>query len=187
MEFGGDYWSLDSLSKLRIKTISYQFKENFMSTLEVFKAIQASEFSRFVGGQDHLFGAVFQLIHIVGLILVLSSVILVSLRLITIGEFANQSLIRLSDATAHLIWLGLGLLAFSGFFIFIPAATNYYPNSAFWAKFIFLALALLVHVTLYKKITSVDNPNKILARFTAVLVISLWLAVAFSARFIGFV
>jgi hypothetical protein len=40
---------------------------------------------------------------------------------------------------------------------------------------------------LYKKITSVDNPNKILARFTAVLVISLWLAVAFSARFIGFV
>ena len=89
-----------------------------MSTLEVFKAIQASEFSRFVGGQDHLFGAVFQLIHIVGLILVLSSVILVSLRLITVGEFAHQSLIRLSDATAHLIWLGLGLLAFSGFFIF---------------------------------------------------------------------
>jgi hypothetical protein len=158
-----------------------------MSTLEVFKAIQSSDFSRYVGAQDHLFGAVFQLIHIVGLILVLSPILLVSFRLIGVGEFRNQSLVQLSQSVSKLIWLGLGLLAFSGFFIFIPAATNYYPNSAFWAKFIFLFLALVVHVTFYRKLTSVENPDVLAARLLAGLVIFLWLSVAFSARFIGFV
>ncbi len=158
-----------------------------MSVLELFKYIQTSELSRFVGGQNHLFGAVFQLIHIVGLILVLSPVTLVSLRLVGLGSFREQSLVDIAQSTAKLIWIGLGLLVFSGIFIFIPAATNYYPNFAFWAKFLFLAIALVVHVTLYKKLTSIESPHLLVARFTAVLVMFLWIAVAFSARFIGFV
>lgn len=158
-----------------------------MSVLELFKFIQTSELSRFVGGQNHLFGAVFQLIHIVGLILVLSPVTLVSLRLVGLGSFREQSLADIAQSTAKLIWIGLGLLVFSGIFIFIPAATNYYPNFAFWTKFLFLVIALVVHVTLYKKLTSIESPNLLAARFTAVLVMFLWLAVAFSARFIGFV
>ncbi len=158
-----------------------------MSVLELFKFIQTSELSRFVGGQNHLFGAVFQLIHIVGLILILSPVTLVSLRLVGLGSLREQSLVDIAQSTAKLIWIGLGLLVFSGIFIFIPAATNYYPNFAFWAKFLFLAIALVVHVTLYKKLTSIESPNLLVARFTAVLVMFLWLAVAFSARFIGFV
>ncbi len=158
-----------------------------MSVLELFKAIQTSELSRFVGGQNHLFGAVFQLIHIIGLILVLSPVTLVSLRLVGLGGLRDQSLVDIAQSTSKLIWVGLGLLVFSGIFIFIPAATNYYPNFAFWAKFSFLAIALVVHVTLYKKLTSIESPNLLAARFTAVLVMFLWLAVAFSARFIGFV
>lgn len=158
-----------------------------MSVLELFKYIQTSELSRFVGGQNHLFGAVFQLIHIVGLILILSPVTLVSLRLVGLGSFREQSLVDIAQSTAKLIWIGLGLLVFSGIFIFIPAATNYYPNFAFWAKFLFLAIALVVHVTLYKKLTSIESPHLLVARFTAVLVMFLWIAVAFSARFIGFV
>jgi hypothetical protein len=158
-----------------------------MLVLELFKDIQTSELSRFVGSQNHLFGAVFQLIHIVGLILILSPVTLVSLRLVGLGGLREQSLVDIAQSTAKFIWVGLGLLVFSGIFIFIPAATNYYPNFAFWAKFLFLTIALVVHVTLYKKLTSIESPHLLVARFTAVLVMFLWLAVAFSARFIGFV
>ena len=158
-----------------------------MSVLELFKDIQTSELSRFVGGQNHLFGAIFQLIHIVGLILILSPVTLVSLRLAGLSGLREQSLVDIAQSTAKFIWVGLGLLVFSGIFIFIPAATNYYPNFAFWAKFLFLAIALIVHVTLYKKLTSIESPHLLAARFTAGLVMFLWLAVAVSARFIGFV
>jgi hypothetical protein len=155
--------------------------------LELFKYIQTSELSRFIGGQNHLFGAVFQLIHIVGLILILSPVTLVSLRLVGLGGLREQSLVEIAKSTEKLIWVGLGLLVFSGIFIFIPAATNYYPNFAFWTKFSFLAVAIFVHITLYKKFTAIESPPLFAARATAGLVMFLWLAVAFSARFIGFV
>jgi len=156
-----------------------------MSTLETFKSIQSSDFSRFISGQDHLFGAAVQLVHIVGLILVLSPIVLVSLRLLGIG-LRNQSLAQLAQATSWLIWIGLGLLAVSGLLIFIPAATNYAPNTFFWNKFILLGLALLTHVTLYRKVTQSETPNATTAKITGILSLTLWFSVAFAGRFIGF-
>lgn len=156
-----------------------------MSTLELFKAIQSSDFSRLIGSQNHLFCATAQLFHIAGLILLLASIVLVSLRLLGIG-LANQSLPQLAQATKRLVWTGLGLLTASGIIIFVPAATNYAPNTFFWSKFILLAAAVLLHVTLYRKTTSVENPNALIAKATAVLSLTLWFSVAFAGRFIGF-
>lgn len=155
-----------------------------MSTLELFKSIQTSELSKLMGSQDHLICAAAQLVHIVGLLLVLSSIVLVSLRLL--GLLDKLSLPRLAQATTRLIWSGLGLLAVSGIFIFAPAATNYYPNTFFWAKFILLALAILLHITLYRKITQSETPNPVASKITAVLALTLWFSVAFAGRFIGF-
>jgi hypothetical protein len=156
------------------------------ATQELFKTIQSSDFAKLLGCQNHLFGATAQLIHIVGLLLVLSSLVLVCLRLLGLS-LGKVSAAQLAQATSRLIWVGLGLLAFSGLLIFIPAATNYYPNYIFWTKFILLGLALLVHVTLYRKITQAENPNPLLSKFTAVLSLTLWFAVAYAGRFIGFV
>jgi hypothetical protein len=155
-----------------------------MSTFEVFKSIQSSEISKFMGSQDHLICASAQLVHIVGLLLVLSSIVLVSLRLL--GLLDKLSLPRLAQATRWLIWSGLALLTLSGIFIFAPAATNYYPNTFFWAKFILLALAILLHVTLYRKVTQSDSPNPVASKITAILALTLWFSVAFAGRFIGF-
>ncbi len=156
-----------------------------MSIPELFKAIQTSDLSRFIGSQNHLFCATAQLFHIAGLILLLASIVLVSLRLLGIG-LPNLSLIQLSKATKWLVWTGLGLLTVSGIVIFIPAATNYAPNTFFWSKFILLALALLLHVTLYRKVTASENPNPLIAKATAVMSLTLWFSVAFAGRFIGF-
>ncbi|MDO9213283.1 MAG: hypothetical protein Q8Q54_05160 [Methylococcales bacterium] len=156
-----------------------------MSTLELFKAIQTSDFSRLIGSQNHLFCATAQLFHIAGLILLLASIVLVSIRLLGIG-LPNQSLPQLAKATKWLVWTGLGLLTVSGIVIFVPAATNYEPNFFFWSKFILLAAALVVHVTLYRKITTSETPNPLIAKTTAVLSLTLWFSVAFAGRFIGF-
>lgn len=157
-----------------------------MSTLELFKAIQSSDFSRYIGNQNHLFGAFYQLIHIVGLIMVLSSIILLSLRVFG-GGVRHQSLRQITEATSWLIWVGLALLAFSGLLIFIPAATNYYPNTVFWSKFILLAFAIALHYALYRTAGQSDSRPSLLAKLTGVFSLLLWFSVAFAGRFIGFV
>jgi hypothetical protein len=157
-----------------------------MSALEFFKVIQSSDFSRYISGQNHLFGAFYQLIHIVGLLMVLSSSILISLRVLG-GGVRHQSLRQITQSTSWLIWAGLALLAFSGVLIFIPAATNYYPNTVFWSKFVLLAVALLLHFSLYRGIGQSDQEPSILVKLAATFSLVLWFSVAFAGRFIGFV
>ncbi|OAI17815.1 MULTISPECIES: DUF6644 family protein [Methylomonas] len=156
-----------------------------MTTLELFKSLQASDFGRFVGGLDHLFCAVMELAHIAGMILLLASVLLVSLNLFGLG-LAGLSPAQLRQSTGKLFWTGLALLVVSGLLIFIPAATSYYENDFFWAKFVLLPLALLAYLTLYRKAVAAASLNRLLANATGGLLLSLWLGVAFAGRFIGF-
>ncbi len=156
-----------------------------MSSLELFKALQASAFGRFIGSLDHLFCAALELAHIAGMILLLSSVLLTSLNLLGLG-LSNVPLAALQKSSSRLFWVGLGLLVTSGTLIFIPAATSYHHNDFFWAKFVLLSLALLVYLTLYRKVSTSPSPSKWLAKSTGGLVLSLWLGVAFAGRFIGF-
>ncbi|ATG89814.1 DUF6644 family protein [Methylomonas koyamae] len=156
-----------------------------MSALETFKALQSSEFGRFIGGQNHLFCAGLELAHIVGMILLLASIALVSLRLFGIG-LKQQSAAALSKATAGFVRTGLALLVGSGLLIFIPAATSYYPNDFFWYKAVLLALALATHLTAFRWVTRNETPSPLIARTTGAISLSLWLSVAFAGRFIGF-
>lgn len=156
-----------------------------MSTLELFHDIQTSGISVAVGHQNHMFGAVAQMIHIVGLIFVLSPIVLVSLRLLGFG-LRQQTPRQIVAATSGFIWVGLALLAISGTLIFIPAAEHYYPNPIFWFKYALLALALVVHLTLFRKVTNSAGASVLTSRLTAVLSLTLWFGVALSGRLIGF-
>ncbi|OAH99699.1 DUF6644 family protein [Methylomonas methanica] len=156
-----------------------------MSVFELFKALQSSAFGRFIGSLDHLFCAVLELGHIAGMILLLASVLLTSLNLLGLG-LRSVPLTEIQRSTRKLFWTGLILLAVSGLLIFIPAATSYYSNDFFWAKFILLGLALLVYFTLYRWVAARDSNKIWLAKATGGLALSLWLGVAFAGRFIGF-
>lgn len=156
-----------------------------MSTLELFHSIQTSKISAVLGEQNHLFGAVAELFHIAGLILVLSSILLVSLRLLGLGLRAH-TVPQIFKATSRFFWIGLVFLVVSGLFLFIPAADQYYPNSIFWYKFVLLAAALLVHLTLYQWVAKLRSPKPAVAKLTGLIALSLWFGVAFSGRFIGF-
>ena len=156
-----------------------------MSTESIFKELQNSSLSQTISQLDSITGAFAQLFHIAGFLLILTGVLLVNLRLVGLG-LNRQSIPSLAKATKPLIIYGLLLLVFSGLFTFLPSATLYYPNPAFWLKFILLGFALLIQFTLYRKVTSVETPNRILAGLTAVLSLFLWFGVAFAGRAIGF-
>ena len=156
-----------------------------MSTQAIFQALQNSEIGIGIGQSNHLYGALAQLFHIVGLVFVLSSILLVNLRLLGFG-LINQTPAQLVRATNPYVWTGLAFLAFSGVFMFVPSAALYYPNPAFWFKFQVMAVALVIQFTLYRWITAQENPNRILAILTAITSIVLWFAVGFAGRAIGF-
>lgn len=157
-----------------------------MSTQSLFQSLQNSTLGTSISKLDHLFGALAQLFHITGLLLILTAIVLVNLRLLGVG-LRNQSLPQLAKATTPLVWYGLGLLVLSGFFIFLPSATIYYPNPAFWAKFLLLSLALLIQITLYRKVTSIEYPKRRLATATAIISLTLWFGAAFAGRAIGYI
>lgn len=157
-----------------------------MSTQAIFNALQTSVLGSQIGKLDPLFGAVAQLFHIIGFLLILTSILVVNLRLLGAG-LKSQSVSRLVKATNPLVVYGLGLLVFSGLFIILPSANIYYPNPAFWIKLILLALALLIQFTLYRKVTAIESPSPVLASATAVISLVLWFSVAYAGRAIGFV
>ena len=156
-----------------------------MSVFSVFDQLQNSDISTAISRQDHLFGAGAQLLHISGLILVLSSILIVSLRLLGLG-LVQVPLPRLVKATARFIWLGLALLAISGIVIFLPAADHYYPNPVFWLKFGLLAFAIVLHLTWYRRVTRQESVKPLIARGTAALLLTTWFGIAYAARCIGF-
>lgn len=157
-----------------------------MSTQAFFHSLQNGALGISIGKLDPLFGALAQLFHIAGFLLILTAILIVNLRLFGVG-LRHQSLPQLVKATNPLILYGLGFLALSGLFILIPSADIYYPNPAFWSKILLLSLALIVQFTLYRKVTATEFPNRTLANVTAVLSLTLWFGVAFAGRAIGFV
>ena len=127
-----------------------------------------------------------QLGHVLGLILLLTSLVIVNLRLLGVGLRA-QSLPDIVRSTRWAQHLGLTLTIASGVLLFLSAPVHYAGNTAFVPKMILLIAALTIQFTLYRNITRRQHPSPSLARITAVLSLSLWFAVGLFGRAIGFV
>lgn len=156
-----------------------------MSTQELFHTLQTSAIGEGIGNLNHFFGALAQLVHITGLVLLLTAILVVNLRLLGVG-LKKQSISTLVNATNPFVKVGFGLLLVSGIFVFLPSADLYYLNAAFWLKLVLIVFALLIQFTLYKKVTAVEQPSRALAISTAIISLTLWFGVAFVGRAIGF-
>lgn len=157
-----------------------------MNTQDFFQYIQNTEFAIGLGQLDNLFGIAAQLFHISGLILVLTSILLVNLRLLGRGlvSLSTPDLVRLTNPY---IWLGLFFLVLSGLFMLVPSASLYEPNPAFWLKMKLFLVALVIQFSLYRKVTADDQPKRWLAIITAIISFTVWFAVGLAGRAIGFV
>ena len=157
-----------------------------MNTQELFQAVQNSDIAIALGQAPLFFGILAQLFHIGGLVLLLTSILLVNLRLLGVG-FTWFSAPQLAQYTKPFIYTGLLFLILSGVFMLAPSAALYEPNPAFWIKLKLFAVALIIQFTLYRAVSTSENPNRALAVTTAIVSLVLWFSVGLAGRAIGFV
>jgi hypothetical protein len=127
-----------------------------------------------------------QIGHVLGLILLLTSLVLVNLRLLGWG-LRQLPLEQVVQATRRALALGLVLTIGSGSLLFLSAPLHYAANTAFVPKMVLLLTALLVQASLYRHVTRSHSPGPLLSRSTAVLSLTLWFGVGLAGRAIGFV
>lgn len=161
-------------------------EEISMSTEAIFQAIQNSSIAVSLGQAPLIFGILAQLFHIAGLVLVLTSILLVNLRLLGVG-LTHFTAPQLANYTKPFVITGLAFLVLSGVFMLAPSAALYEPNPAFWFKMKLFVVALVIQYSLYRKVAAAENPQRWLAIFTAIISILLWFGVGLAGRAIGFI
>jgi hypothetical protein len=157
-----------------------------MTTLDVLTAIQNSGVVHAVSKSNHMVGAGLQIVHVLGFILLLSSLVLISLRLLGLA-FVEQPVSQLGKDATRLIWVGLALAAVSGTLMFVSSPRMYYTNPAFELKMLLLIVAVLVQVLLLRRVTANDSPAPALARTSVALSLVFWFGVGLAGRIIGFI
>ena len=129
---------------------------------------------------ESLFPAL-ETIHLFGLVLLLGTVLILSLRLLGL-LMPHQPVPELARALGRYTALGLGIMLPSGVLMFVATAVRCYGNTSFWVKMCFLATALVFHFTYFQKaLRSGSSP-----KFAACGALVLWFGVGAAGRSIGF-
>ncbi|HEX2583649.1 MAG TPA: hypothetical protein VHL14_00850, partial [Steroidobacteraceae bacterium] len=114
-----------------------------MSLHDTLFSLQNSDIAHLISKSNHLVGAALQIVHVAGFILLLSSLVLVSLRILRI-VLKDQNLVDVTKDASRLFWWGLALALTSGTLMFISTATLYAYKWAFQLKLVLFALALIL-------------------------------------------
>jgi len=153
---------------------------------ELLYALQQTALAQAVSKSSFWVGAGLQIVHIFGILLMLGSVLLVSLRLLGL-VLADRPVSSVSRTVARFIWTGLGLLVASGTLMFITMPLRYVQNKPFVFKMAFFVAAVLLQLLLFRRVALQAEPSPVLARSAAIATLAVWMVVAWAGRFIGFV
>jgi hypothetical protein len=157
-----------------------------MSAVDVLDWIQSTSLSHWISKSNHLLIAGFQVIHVMGFILLLASLVLISLRLLGL-IFKQQTVPQVAREATRLIWLGLAMAVGTGVLMFIGSPRHYFYNPAFDVKMLLLLFAVIVQVLLFGRVAGSEAQKPWLARTAVALSLVFWLAVSMAGRAIGFV
>ena len=157
-----------------------------MTILDALTAIQNNGFARAITKSDHLVIAGLQIIHVFAFLLLLSSLVLMSLRLLGL-VLQRQSIPQVTRGPTRLFWSGLSLTVMSGALMFITGTRHYYYNRAFDAKMLLLLTAVVIQLALFRRVAASESPRPTLARVTVALSLAFWFGIAVAGRAIGFV
>lgn len=157
-----------------------------MTIHEVLAAIQSNGFARLITKSNHLVIAGLQIIHVFGIVLLLTSLILMSLRLLGL-VLTKQSIPQITHDATLVFWIGLTLAVLSGVLMFVTGTEHYFYNPAFGAKMLLLLAAVVLQMGLFRKVALAESPRPVVARVTVALALAFWFGVAIAGRAIGFV
>ena len=149
--------------------------------------LQDTPVAHAISKTDHLVGAALQVAHILGFVLLLSSLLLLTLRL-NGRVFAGHPLPTVYRGVNHLLWWGLALAVASGLLMFTASPVLYADKPVFLLKVSLFTVALLLQVALLRgPLRRPDAEPRTWVRRTLGLSLLLWFIVAAVGRAIGFV
>ncbi len=126
-----------------------------------------------------------EIVHLLGMTLLLGTVVAVDLALLGFGPRRNAAA-RLAGDLSRWTLGGLAVMLLSGPVLLSSEALRLFDSSFFWIKMAVLAAALVFHFTVHRRVTMAEPP---VSRFRAGLVacasLALWFGVALAAKFIG--
>jgi hypothetical protein len=157
-----------------------------MTTFDVLSWLQDSALAHAISKTDHLVGAGLQIIHVMGLVALLASLVLISLHLLGLA-FKQQPITDIAKEATKLVWLGLGLTALSGTLMFIATPKLYFYNPSFQLKMGLFLVAVIVQLALFRKAAKQTTPNPAFARASVSISLAAWFSVAMAGRMIGFI
>ena len=157
-----------------------------MSTHDILTWIQNSPLAHAISKTDHLVGAGLQVVHVMGLVALLASLVLISLHLLGFA-FKHHPTVEIAKESTRLVWWGLALTALSGTLMFIATPTLYFYNPAFrWKMGLFL-VAVVVQLALFRRAANRTAPTPSFAKVSVVVSLAAWFSVAMAGRMIGFI
>jgi uncharacterized membrane protein YhdT len=154
--------------------------------LPFFRWCEHSWIGQTIQGSVWLF-PVIESIHLVGLGVIAGAVLIVDMRLLSIG-LRSQSAEEVAANARPWMIASLGLMVASGTLLFLSEATKCYYSFPFWFKMSSLALAIVFTFTLKSRVIrqKLDQRYPLLGKATAIVSLGLWFGVAWGGRWIGF-
>jgi hypothetical protein len=157
-----------------------------MSTHDILTWIQDSAVAHAISKTNHLVGAGLQVVHVMGLVALLASLVLISLHLLGIA-FKHHPTVEIARESTRLVWWGLALTACSGTLMFIATPTLYFYNSAFRLKMGLFLVAVVLQLGLFRRAANPSSATPAFAKVSVVVSLAAWFGVAMAGRMIGFI
>ena len=129
-----------------------------------------------------------QALHLVAVAAFLGAILIVDLRLLGWGSVRQSHVGIARSAQRVLLWTGPAVLA-TGIPQFTTNALRYYASPVFAIKMGLLAVALVLTVTLRRRVAAADGDGlpSWVPRAVGAVSIALWMSVAIGGRLVGFV
>jgi hypothetical protein len=161
-----------------------------MTIDQLLSLIQHTDLATFVREADWGFPLA-ECLHVLSVATVFGSILMMDLRLLGLAS-RDSAVTKLSKEVLPYTWIAFGCAVITGATMFIARAQEYWGNTQFELKFLFMALAaanmLIFHFGAFRRVAEWDDtlPPPSAARLAGALSIALWIAVIFFGRWIGF-
>lgn len=129
--------------------------------------------------------ATLEIVHLIGLTLLVGAILMVDLTLLGYGV-GSHPVSRIARQLNRWTIAGLAVMFASGPFLLISEAERCYKTPAFWIKMALLAIAVVFHFTVHRRVTLAEpRVHGPAAKFTGVLSLVLWFGVALAGKAIA--
>jgi len=129
--------------------------------------------------------AIIEMIHLLGLTLLLGSMVVLDLRLLGYG-LRRQSPSQLARELSVWVWRGFWVILISGILLFFGEPMKLYGSPSFFVKMVLFVIAVAVQLIVMYRVRKTPDISPGLGRVAGVLSLVTWFGVGLAGRAIGF-